>query len=44
MKSVAKQVNHILIQSKYFKEIFMLLSDTLDLSVVWPIKSYMGIF
>lgn len=44
MDTLINQVDHIMLQTKYAKEIFTDLSQVLDLPVTWDIKSYGGIF
>ena len=38
--SVVKQIDHILIESSEARELFTLLSDTLQFPVVWPLSDY----
>lgn len=44
MGKVINQIDHILVQSKYAKETFKVLSETLDLPVAWDIKNFKDIF
>ena len=44
MDTLINQIDHILIQQKYTKEIFVTMSEILDLPIAWDIKSYGGLF
>lgn len=44
MEEPINQIDHVLVQTKYAKEVFNILSETLDLPIAWDSKSYAGIF
>jgi hypothetical protein len=42
MSVIVKQIDHILVASHEAKKLFRLLSETLQLPVVWPMSDYGG--
>lgn len=44
MSKLINQIDHVLIQTEHVYEVFDILSEVLDIPVVWNIKSYGGIF
>ncbi|WP_297637600.1 hypothetical protein [uncultured Clostridium sp.] len=44
MENLINKVDHILVQSNYVKEIFNVLTEILDLPIVWDIKNFKDTF